>query len=77
MAVSLREVEVLIDSLAATAQVLLLQYLIPRLAETMRTMEPDRAGTENAWQEFRRVGERLAATSNGQSITQTITDMRR
>jgi len=77
MAASLKEVEALVDALEATDKVRLMQYLIPQLAEAMLAAEPDRHGAENAWQEFRRVGDRLAATSNGQSITQVITDMRR
>ena len=38
---------------------------------------PDAESLAAAWREFRRVGERLAATSNGVSITQAISDMRR
>jgi hypothetical protein len=77
MAASLKEVEAMVDALAATDQVRLLEYLVPRVADALLAGEPDRAGADRAWREFRRVGERLAAAPNGQSITQAISDMRR
>jgi hypothetical protein len=77
MATTLKEVEAMVDALAATDQVRLLQYLVPRIADAVLAGEPKRVGTDSAWQEFRRVGERLAAAPNGQSITQAISDMRR
>jgi len=67
----------MVDALAAADQVRLLQYLAPRVADAVGASERDRAGAENAWREFRSVGERLAAAGNGQSITQAISDMRR
>lgn len=76
MAASLKEIEAMVDALETTDQVRLLQYLLPRLADTVQTDKADHAGADSAWQEFRRVGERLAATANGQSITQAISDMR-
>jgi len=77
MAASLKEIETLVDELATTDQVRLLQYLVPRLADAVLAGNSDRSGADNAWLEFRRVGQRLAATSNGQSLTQTLSDMRR
>jgi hypothetical protein len=77
MAVSLKELEAMVDSLGPTDQVRLLQYLIPRLADAVLAGEANPADAARAWQEFRRVGERLAATSNGESLTQAISDMRR
>jgi hypothetical protein len=77
MAISLKEVEAMVDALPAADQVRLLQYLVPRLADAVLAGEPDRASLDRAWQEFRRVGDRLAAAPKGQSITQAITDMRR
>jgi hypothetical protein len=77
MVVSLQEIEAMVDALEPSDQVRLLQYLVPRLAEAMLSGEPGRADAAGAWREFRRVGERLAATSNGESITQTISEMRR
>lgn len=77
MAASLKEVEAMVDALGATDQVRLLQYLVPRVADAVLANEADRADVDRAWQEFRRVGERLAAAPNGQSITQSISDMRR
>jgi hypothetical protein len=76
MAVSLKEVEAMVEALAPTDQVRLLQYLVPRVADALLADEPDPAGANRAWREFRRVGERPAAP-NGQSITQAISDMRR
>ena len=77
MAVSLKEIEALVDALGPADQLRLLQYLVPRPADAVLAGEPDRVDAADAWREFRRVGERLAATSNGESITQTISDMRR
>jgi hypothetical protein len=76
MAASLKEIEAMVDALAPTDQARLLQYLAPRVACPFPAAEPDRPNAISAWQEFRRVSERLAATSNGQSLTQAITDMR-
>jgi len=77
MGVSLKEVEALVDALEPTDQVRLLQYLVPLLADAVLAGESDRADVKGAWREFRRVGDRLAAASNGDSITQAISDMRR
>jgi hypothetical protein len=77
MVASLKEVEALVDSLAKADQVRLLQYLLPRVADVVGGSATAGSGGEDAWLEFRRVGERLAATENGESITQSITDMRR
>jgi len=77
MAVTLKDVEAMVDTLGPTDQVRLLQYLVPRLADAVLAGESERPDAVGAWREFRRVGERLAATSNGESITQTISDMRR
>ncbi|MBI5762899.1 MAG: hypothetical protein HZA51_05160 [Planctomycetes bacterium] len=67
----------MVDALEPTDQVRLLQYLVPRLAQAVLAGESNHIDAGGAWQEFRQVGERLAATSNGESITQTISDMRR
>jgi len=77
MAASLKEVEAMVDALPARDQARLLEYLAPRVADAALASRLDRAGADGAWREFRRVGERLAASSNGKSITQAITDMRR
>jgi hypothetical protein len=77
MAVSLQEVEALVDALAPSDQVRLLQYLVPRLADAVLAGESGHADAAVAWSEFRSVGQRLAATSNGESLTQAISDMRR
>jgi hypothetical protein len=77
MAHTLEEVEAMIDALEPTDQVRLLQYLVPRLADAVLAGSSARTDADAAWREFRRVGERLAAASNGESITQSISDMRR
>jgi hypothetical protein len=77
MAVSLQEVEAMVDALGPMDKVRLLEYLVPRLTGAVLAGEQSEIDTAKAWQDFRRVGERLAATSNGQSITQAISDMRR
>lgn len=45
---------------------------VPNSGETI-----DAQLADSAWQEFRRVGERLAATADGKSLTQAVSDMRR
>jgi len=77
MAVTLKEVEAMVDALGSSDRLRLLQYLVPLLADAVPAGETDGTDAEAAWREFRRVGERLAATSNGVSITQAISDMRR
>jgi hypothetical protein len=77
MAASLKEVEAMVGALGPSDQVRLLEFLLPRLTEAVMSGAPAQVDAVAAWQEFRRVGERLAATSNGQSITQSVTDMRR
>jgi hypothetical protein len=77
MAVSLQEVEAMVDALGPTDQMRLLEYLVPRLTGAPLANESSEADASKSWREFRRVGERLAAASNGQSITQAISDMRR
>lgn len=67
----------MVDSLAAADQVRLFEYLVPRIASAVLDGKPNQAGADNAWSDFRRVGERLAAMSRGPSITQAINDMRR
>jgi hypothetical protein len=77
MAVSLREVEAMVDALGPADQVRLLQYLVPRLADAVLSEGPSGDDGERAWQEFRRVGRRLASMPAGSSVTQAISDMRR
>ncbi len=77
MSYSLEEIEAMVDALEPKDQVRLLQYLVPRLADSVLAGESSNADVDDAWREFRRVGERLAAKSNGESITQAISDMRR
>jgi hypothetical protein len=77
MAASLKEVEAIVDALAPSDQASLLAYLLPRVANAMRAGEGNRADGGSAWKEFRAVGQRLASTLNGQSITQAVSDMRR
>ena len=67
----------MVDALEPMDQVRLLQYLVPRLTDAMLAGNAGRTDADSAWREFRRVGDRLAATSNGESITQAISDMRR
>lgn len=76
-AVTLKDVEAMVDALGSQDRLRRLQYLVPRLSDAVPAGEPDRADGADAWREFRRVGERLAATSNGESITRAISDMRR
>lgn len=73
MDASLKQIEAMVDALGPQDRARLLQYLIPRIGER----EVKHGSGEQAWEEFRRVGSRLAATSNGESITQAITDSRR
>jgi hypothetical protein len=54
-----------------------LQYLVPRLADAVLSEGPPGDDGERAWQEFRRVGRRLASMPAGPSVTQAISDMRR
>jgi hypothetical protein len=77
MGVTLKDIEAMVDALGSEDRHRLLQYLLPRLTDTGTAGEPVSADLDRAWHEFRRVGERLAATSNGVSITRAITDMRR
>jgi hypothetical protein len=77
MAVSLKEVEAIVDALAPSDQASLLVYLLPRVAKAGRASDGNRVGDASAWQEFRVVGQRLAADVSGQSITQAVSDMRR
>jgi hypothetical protein len=77
MAVSLKEVEAMVDALGPMDQMRLLEFLLPRLTEAVIAHVPAGSDAATAWREFRRVGERLAASSNGQSITQAVSDMRR
>ena len=77
MAISLKEVEAMVDALETSDQVRLLRYLVPRLADAVLSAEIPAGSADSAWQDFRRIGERLAAAPSGQSITQSIGDMRR
>jgi hypothetical protein len=75
MAVSLKEAEVTVDALEPRDQIQLAQYLFSRLAEA--ALANERPTAEQAWREFRRVGEQLAAAPSTESATQLISDMRR
>jgi hypothetical protein len=75
MAVSLKEVEVMVEALDARDQIQLVQYLFPRLAEA--ALANERPSSEQAWREFRRVGERVAAIPPIASATEMISEMRR
>jgi hypothetical protein len=80
MAVSLEQIEAMVDELAPTDQVRLLQYLVPRLADALLTRDASRDKTPHvgdAWLEFRRVGDRLAAMPIAESLTRAISDLRR
>lgn len=77
MVVSLKDLEAIVDSLNPEDRLRLLQYLVPRLGDVPAGSEPSHNHAARAWQEFRSVGERLAATSNGVSLTQAVSDMRR
>ena len=75
MAPTLKEVEAMVDSLAAADQIRLLEHLVPRVANATLVGEPKPVDADDAWKEFRRVGDRLAAMP-GPSITQAISDTR-
>lgn len=77
MSASLEEVKAIIVALEFDDQARLLEFLLLRLAMTTMPSTPVEADAAAAWQEFRRVGERLAAMSNGQSVTQAVSGMRR
>jgi hypothetical protein len=77
VAVSLKEIEAMVDLLDPTDQVRLLRYLMLRLADPLEADAPKGSEVTRAWQEFKRVGERLAASSNFHSLSQAIIDMRR
>jgi hypothetical protein len=77
MSASLEKVKAMIVALEFDDQARLLEFLLLRLAKTTMPSIPVEADAVAAWQEFRRVGERLAATSSNQSITRVASDMRR
>jgi len=83
MNVPLNEIEAMVDALPPADQVRLLRILVPKLAEAVLAAEANGNGHgtngTGAWHEFRRVGERLAATPSpdGVSVTQTLFDTRR
>lgn len=78
MAASLVEIEALVDQLELADQARLVQRLVPRLTEALTTRQTTSEDAARAWQEYRRVGERLAASDAvGGSMTQEISDMRR
>ncbi|HZL34669.1 MAG TPA: hypothetical protein VFC78_05110 [Tepidisphaeraceae bacterium] len=84
---SVIEIEALIERLDLKDQVLLLQFLTPKIAAgVLADGRRDASVTENAeadadalWQEYRKVGERLAATSvpGAASLTDAVSEMRR
>lgn len=73
----------MVDALPPTDQVLLLRFLVPRLADAMLAggHGGGESGAAEAWREFRRIGERLAAIPSGSpggaSLTQAVTEGRR
>ena len=75
MAVSLKEAERTVDALEPIDQIQLIQYLFSRLAEA--ALANERPTAAQAWEEFRRVAEQVAAAPATESATQLISDMRR
>ncbi|MCC7290587.1 MAG: hypothetical protein IT449_00835 [Phycisphaerales bacterium] len=74
---ALKQIEAMVDALGPLDRVRLLEYLVPRVADVVLATEAARGDTAAAWREFRRIGERLASASNGESLTEAVCAMRR
>jgi len=80
---TLLEVQQLIDQLSPLEQVRLLEYLTPRIRQTVSAMQPaytsEENGSSSGWDTLFLVGDKIAALPNKNQITMTqaITEMRR
>jgi hypothetical protein len=80
---TLEQVQRLVDRLTLLEQVRLLAYLTPRITRNMESIYPTAAlpasKESNAWKEFFRIGDIVAATDTPESetLTAAITAMRR
>jgi hypothetical protein len=78
---TLEQVKSLINQLTPFEQEELLDYLKPRLAQTLAITQPNasREELDAAWQEFFKVGDEIAANDNANSetLTQSLLNMRR
>ena len=80
---TLEQTQQLVDQLTPLEQVRLLEYLTPRIARAMATVQAPQATTNpaytDAWQEFFRIGDALTVTDNPtmNTLTATVLEMRR
>jgi hypothetical protein len=74
---TLEQVQQLVDQLTPLEQVRLLEYLTPRLVRAIANARTPQSAAEpvhtDAWQEFFRIGDALAATDKQDTDTLTAT----
>jgi hypothetical protein len=80
---TLDEVQRLVDQLTLLDQAQLLEYLAPRIAQAVAASQANATtstpGNSDAWTEFFRLGDALAASDSpeGATLTATVLAMRR
>lgn len=83
MTTTLDQIQQLVDQLTPLEQVRLLEYLTPRIAQAVATTQCSPSAPQSslpeAWKEFFRVGDALAATDTPdvETLTEAVFVMRR
>jgi hypothetical protein len=76
---TLGEIKAAVEQLDLPDQVRLLEYLTPKVARGVLAGPQNLGKADAAWQQYRSIGHRLAATSNSgaPSLTEAVSEMRR